>query len=176
MTGGSFQDEAATDTNVFIHLLNPQNNPDGHINGLLGRLAEQRVALLVDDGGRIIGEYNQQLREVLRGQDDRDEIHILRYWVLSAPRRAVQVSGNDALMTAIRRVIDEQSETVDRIFVYVALKEGRVLISNDERHIVTGPPRESGQSPRRNRILNNTRRLRPDGAAIMNSREAYERI
>ena len=175
MTSGPFEDAVAIDTNVFVHLLNPQNNQDRHINGLLGHLAEQRIALLVDGGGRIIGEYNQQLRE-LSGQDDRDEIHILRYWALNAPRRAVPVSGDDALMTSIRRVIVEQSETVDRIFVYVALKEGKVLISNDERHIVTGPPRERGQTPRRNRILNNTRRLRPDGADIMSSWEAYEKI
>lgn len=176
MTGGPFEDAVAIDTNVFVHLLNPQNNQDGHINSLLGYLAEQRIALLVDDGERIAGEYNQQLVEALLGQDDRDEIYTLRYWVLNAPRQDVPVSGNDALMTAIRGVIVERSETVDRIFVYVALKEGKVLISNDERHIVTGPPREGGQTPRRDRILNNTRRLRPEGADIMSSWEAYEKI
>ena len=173
MTGTPFQDAVAIDTNVFIHLLNPQNNPDGHINILLAHLSRKGVALIVDGGGRIDGEYNQQLSEAIRCQDDGNEIYILRYWMLNAPRRAVPVSGDDPLMTAIQRVIVEQSEAVDRIFVYVALKEGKVLISNDERHIVIGPPRENRRPARRTRML---RRFATDGAGILTSQEAHALI
>ena len=49
---------------------------------------------------------------------------------------------NDDLMTAIRDVIIEVSENVDRTFVYVAFQQGTLLISNDLRHIVRGPADE----------------------------------
>ena len=173
MTGPLFQGAVAIDTNVFIHLLNPQNNPDGHINRLLTHLSYEGAELLVDDGGRIAGEYNHLLGAAISGQDDRNEIYILRYWILNAPRRSVEVSGNDVLMTAIRRVIVEPSEAVDRVFVYVALKVGKILISNDEMHIVIGPLRESGQPARRARML---RRFATAGAEILTSWEAHARI
>lgn len=173
MTDSPFQDAVAIDTNVFIHLLNPQSNPDGHINQLLTHLIGLGIALLVDDGGRIAGEYNHLLGAAISGQNDRNEIYILRYWILNAPRRSVEVSGNDALMTAISRVIIEPSEAVDRVFVYVALKAGKILISNDEMHIVTGPRRGSRQTARRDRML---RRFATAGAEILTSQEAHALI
>ena len=79
-------------------------------------------------------------------------------------------------MKAIRKVIIEKSEALDCIFVYVALSQGTVLISNDEVHIVIGPERERGDPTRRQRLLRNSKKLRPQGAEILTSQEAHDRI
>ena len=175
MTGGPFEDAVAIDTNVFVHLLNPQNNPDGQINDLLMRLFEQGVALLVDDGGRIAGEYERSLTPHIRRLDEaRNERQILRYWLRSAPSREVEVFEGDALMAGIGQVIGGEA-AVDRIFVYVAFKEGKILISNDERDIVFGSDRGRGYVPRRELLLRNTQDFRPPGADILTAQEAYEK-
>ena len=169
------QDEMAIDTNVFQHLLNPQDNVDSHINRLLEYLIIQGIALVVDSQGLIAGEYLQQLGRRLGESDDaRNEIQILRYWVLYAPRHRVSVDENDDLMKAIYDVIIEVSENVDRTFVYVAFQQGTTLISNDLRHIVRGPGNES--EPRRERLLSNTQGLRPKGSEILTSQEAEAKI
>ncbi len=179
MTSNPFQDAVAIDTNVYEHILNPQQNVDYHISELLTYLQDQQLKLIVDDDGRIFGEYLNQLEQLISQSDDvKDEILILRYWILLAPRISVEVTLNDEMMNAIKNVITEVSENVDRIFVYVAFHQGRTLISNDQRHIVVGPPRERGQSERRVRLLRSTRRrrMRPDGADILTSQEAHAKI
>ena len=175
MTASPFQDAVAIDTNIFEHILNPQENLDDHINALLRHLQEQEACLIVDDSNRIFGEYNHRIGPIiLRSDDTRNEIYLLRYWLLNAPRLFTSVVGNDELMTKIGQVIIELREAVDRIFCYVAFRNGRVLISNDRMNIVLGPPSES--SARRNRMLHETRRLRPPGADILTSQEAYGKI
>lgn len=176
MTTSLFCDAVSIDTNIFEHLLNPQINVNGHINTLLVHLQEQGVALLVDDRNRISGEYNDRIGPIIRNSDEGNEIYILRYWILNALRVSLAIDRSDRLMSAIRRVIVEQSGEVDRVFVYVALSCGKVLISNDKAHIVIGPRREHGQPPRRRRLLRNSRRFRPEGGEILTSREAHERI
>ena len=175
MTDSPFQDAVAIDTNVFIHLLNPQENAESHINGLLKNLQMAQVSLIVDDSERILGEYNNQIGPMIRESDDtRNEIHILRYWILNCPRLTTRLVLNDALMTAIRGVIVEPDQAVDRILVYVALRQGKVLISNDRMNIVLGPPSESTE--RHQRLLRNTRGFRTGDADILTSLEAYARI
>ena len=169
------QNEVAIDTNVFQHLLNPQNNADSHINRLLEYLIRQGTALVVDNQGLIAGEYLQQLGRRLGESDDvGNEIRILRYWVRQAPRQSVSVDENDALMKAIYDVIVEVSENVDRTFVYVAFQQGTTLISNDLGHIVRGPADEP--EPRRERLLSSTEGLRPSGAQILTSQEADAKV
>ena len=171
------EDCVAIDTNVLEHLLNPQMNSESHISELLIHLQEQGVQLIVDDRNRISNEYDDRLSSTLSNASyTSTEIYIMRYWIRHAARREVTVDSSDSLMRAIRGVIPGNSEGVDRIFVYVAFRNGSVLISNDERHIVIGPPRESGQRPRRDRLLRGTRRLRSAGADIMTSWEAHSRI
>ena len=175
MTDSPFQDAVAIDTNVFIHLLNPQENIESHINELLKDLQTAQVSLIVDESGRILGEYNNRIGPMIRQSDDmRDEILILRYWTLNCPRLTTKLVHNDALMTAIRGVIVELDQTVDRILVYVALLRGKALISNDRMNIVLGPPSESTE--RRQRLLRNTRRFRSGDAEILTSLEAHARI
>ena len=178
MTTSPFQDAVGIDTNVFEHLLNKENNnADDHINDLLIHLQQQSIALLVDAGGRIAGEYKHHLDPIVRRADDeRNEVYILRYWMTYAHRYEVTVNGSGPLMTAIRGVIREDSEAVDRIFVYVCLSEGKILVSNDEMHIVIGPARESRLGERRHRLLRDSRRLRPDGSNILTSLKAHAAI
>ena len=175
MTESPFEDSVAIDTNVFLHLLNPSENTESHITVLLSYLQREGITLIVDDDGRIAGEYLHHIGPVIRRTDDtRNEIFLLRYWILNAQRQQVTVTGSDRLMAAIRQVIVEPSEAVDRIFVYVAFDAGKVLISNDGEHILDGPVRGSGQ--RRQRLLRSTRRLRSTGADILTSQEAHSRI
>ena len=161
----------AIDTNVFQHLLNPQNNPDSHINRLLEHLTILGTSLLVDTQGVIASEYNQQLTRRIRNADDlRNEIQLLRYWVLEAPRLKVSVTEFDQLMRVIRSVIVEDDEDTDRTFVYVAFRQGTVLVTNDRRHIVRRPG--GGSTFRRDILLEQTVGLRPETARIMTSEEA----
>ena len=177
MTIGPFEDCVAIDTNVFEHLLNPEMNPGSHINELLAYLQEHGVSLIVDDDGRILNEYDNRLGPILRNIDSsRIEMYVLRYWTRYVDRRDVTVNLSDALMRAIGNVIPGNSEGVDRRFVYVSFRLGKILISNDETHIVIGPPRERDQQPRRQRLLRSTRRLRSTGADILTSQEAHSRI
>ena len=175
MTSSPFQDAVTIDTNVFEHLLNPQENADFHINELLAHLQKAEVHLVVDKGRRIANEYNHRIGpRIASGDDTRNEIYILRYWMEFVQRDEVQVSGSDNLMIAIRHVIIEPRENVDRIFAYVTLRQGKVLISNDRMNIVTGPPSES--SERRHRLLQDTSRFRTGDADILTSLEAHARI
>ena len=169
------RDEVAIDTNVFQHLLNPQNNIDSHINRLLEQLIRERTTLVVDAQGIVASEYQQQLARRL-GESDSvgNEIQILRYWILRAQRHQVTVNDDDDLMKRIYDIITEVSENVDRVFVYVAFRRGATLVSNDLRHIVRGPADES--EPRRERLLSNTEGLRTNGAQILTSQEACAAI
>ena len=175
MTKSLSRDEVAIDTNVFQHLLNPQNNIDSHINRLLEQLIRERTTLVMDAQGLVASEYQQQLGRRL-GESDNvgNEIQILRYWILRAERHQVPLNDDDDLMKRIYDIITEVSENVDRVFVYVAFQQGTTLISNDLRHIVKGPADES--EPRRKRLLSSTEGLRPGGAKILTSQEACEAI
>ena len=175
MTTGPFQDAVAIDTNVFMHIRNPEKNPDRHIHHLLGVLVEQRVELLVDDGGFIHHEYEEHVIRMLEGNSvDAGEVYLLRYFMDVTYQLKIAVGRRDQLMAAISEVIFEPSKNPDRTFVYVAFHEGKSLISNDEEDIVIGPPNE--RRPRRDRLLRETRRVRPTGAGIFTSAEASAQI
>ena len=172
MTTNPFQDAVAIDTNVFVHLKNNEENCDGHIHHLLGVLIEQGVELLVDGNDVIKREHERHVIPVLEGNSvDAGEVYLLQYFMDVNFQRKVVVDRRDRLMAAINRVIFEPSKNADRTFVYVAFHEGKSLISNDRTDIVEGPTSE--RMPRRNRLLRETRRLRPRGADIFTSQDAH---
>ena len=171
-------DYIAIDTNVFEHLLNPQENTDNHIETLLISLAGDGVNLIVDEDRRIENEYEHRIGPMLKITSDENiqNVLLLQLWIESQidNRKRVSVSNNDPLMTAIKGVITEH-EAVDRIIVYVAFKSDRILITNDRRHIIEGGPRE--RSKRRETLLRNTRRRRPNKKSeILSSTEAAARV
>ena len=174
MSSHPFQDAVAIDTNVFVHLKNPEQKPYRHIHHLLGVLIEQEVELLVDYGGFIHDEYQEVIDMVEGNSVDADEAYLLQYFMNVDHQRKVAVTRRDRLMTAIWKVICERDKNPDRTFVYVAFHEGKSLISNDRADIICGPPSE--RRPRRDRLLRETRRLRPDGADILTSQEAHAAI
>ena len=178
MTDSSFSDSVAIDTNVFRHLINPQDNIGLHINKLLEHLQHLGVRLILDDKGCIFGEYSRMIVPLISTRDDTgNERQILNYWVHYMPRRIVDIDCQDGLMTSIAKVICEPAERVDRILVYVALRSGRILITNDKRHILSGPDRgRRNQCPRRKILLCKTSRIRSDGAGILSSQEAHGMI
>ncbi len=177
MTKSPFRGYVSIDTNVFMHLLNCTQNPDRHIHRLLEHLQKEEVILVVDDKGRILKEYEHHLSPIISNQRAGilNELYILRFWIRFVSRLETPVDLSDTLMNAIKKVVKEPSENTDRIFVYVAFLSGNILISNDDTHIVTGPVREHGVGPRRHRLLSSTRKLRPNGADILTSKEAYDK-
>ena len=165
MTEFLFQESVAIDTNVFVHLLNPERNTDAHINKLLGDLIQrgvegQALLLIVDGRGRIEREYIRHVKPMLEGQSVRgNELYILTYWMNIDLRFRVPVVDNDLLMIRIKKTIYEASKRADRTFVYVAFKQGKILISNDETDIVYGPEEENNKTPRRDRLLSGARKI-----------------
>ena len=170
-------DYVAIDTNVFEHLLNPQENINRHIDELLKTLMIDEVSLIVDEERKIENEYEERVGPIIRNNSDEDiqQLPLLRFWIASQidNRKRVGVSNNE-LMRAIRGIIKE-NEAVDRIFVYVAFTCDRILITNDGRHIIEGSARES--SERRKTLLRKTRNYRPNQKSeILSSCEAVSRL
>ena len=178
-------DFIAIDTNIFEHLFNPKENIDKHINKILSVLMENKTKLLIDETGgrpsRIRDEYANRLIPRLRKPDiGTSEMSLLDYWVSCAFEEIVVLDNGDDLMTAIRGAMGHSNAT-DRIFVYVAFKKGRILITNDKKHIIDEGTRKN---VRRKRLLKETRQcrkrtIRPqneDKSGILTSREARECI
>ncbi len=164
-------DYIAIDTNVFLHLTNEKFNSDRHIHKLLQvpKEGENKIHLLVDTNGEIFSEYGRHLlkEEFLQSRQRKNEAQIIKYWLRFAPRKPISVHKTDQLWSAIFSIIPEAKEEVDRIFVYVAFQTGRILISNDRKHIVSR--RGQLKSCYRNGFCSN-------GADVMDSQEAYNRI
>ena len=70
MTNDPFKDAVAIDTNVFEHIMNPQQNVASHISELLSYLQERKIGLIVDQSGRVAGEYLNQLAALIGRSDD----------------------------------------------------------------------------------------------------------
>ena len=160
MSNSVFQGAVAIDTNVFEHIFNKEKNVDSHIDDLLLSLQEDSIRLLVDEGSKIFDEYERIIGPKLAYSEHNYEISVLRYWLGTQETwEPVDVVSPSELMAAIKRIVHEPDENVDRILVYVALYRGKNLISNDEVHIVIGPQREWGDFERRHRLKKQTRNI-----------------
>jgi hypothetical protein len=124
------------DANVFEHLLNPQENVDKHINQLLAVITSSHQ-LYIDRGGKIKGEYEVRLEAAINNPEQQDnfEIYLLRFWLKMKEMKIVEADTPQSLREAIKKVIIEVSETIDRCFVETAALSGCDLITNDELHI-----------------------------------------
>jgi len=158
------RDTIAIDANVFRHMFNPQNNVDGHIHALLNQLMDDKIKLLIDDEGEILKECNHQLKPYLKSEDDRyAEGPLLLYWFRQANQKLVPVDSIDDLMTAINPIVPP-CKGADRFYVYVALKEGRILVTNDKKDIWNV----------RDSLLEIE--ARAEGADILTSQEAHRKL
>lgn len=176
MTATTPVDSIAIDTNVFEHLLNPQENVCGHIDVVLKYLEDCNATLISDSKGRIEGEYDNRLGRLIECAPEGPQRQILEYWINVCHRYKVDLKFDDQLMGGIESVIREPKETVDRIFVYVAFKSGRHLITNDRLHIVDGPEKKKGH--RRAKLLKILKKRGRNIRAvdILTSCEAYTKF
>ena len=159
-------DLVAIDTNVFGQIGNHSMNTGHHINTLLEHLIRQKTHLLVDKNGKIAGEYKHHLNnpDFLK-KCVGNEPYLMEYWMDVNIRKKVPVV-RDSLWNAIHGCIPELNEENDRIFVYVAFISGKVLISNDNKHI----------GKRKEQLHRATNALCSTGGDVMTSYTAYKQI
>jgi|GEM_PF-2222101 len=125
------------DTNIFIHLKNPPGGQgDTHIHQLLASLATSHM-LQVDKEGKILGEYEVILGSMLDNPDNQNEfeIYLLRYWLKLKESSILEKAAPRDLRDAVKNIIIEVDETIDRCFVETAALSDCDLITNDELHI-----------------------------------------
>lgn len=173
------ENEILIDTNVFKHLCDrdPNHNGDGHVGVLLSVLASRKCVLLIDDAGLFRHEFREIVEpQFRRASEIAGEIAILRYWADPSNYEERETARNRDLVKLIKKVIIE-NERADRAFVYIALSNGRVLVTNDKTHIVEGPAtkKERGGN-RRTRLFNIAKKHVVNGAAILLSREAHASV
>ena len=176
---GLTSDTVIIDSNIFEHFVGRHRdfNPDGHLGELLGRLLLDRIQLAIDLRGEIEREYQAIVEPMIRsGSQTGNELEVLRYWMNPDNHTAVEVSAEGPLMKAIKSVLHETKEKVDRFFVAVAFTKGRILVTNDVLHIVEGPNHEKRLGHRRDRLRKAARKHLSDGAEILVGREAHSRL
>src|SRR5690349_6403414 len=72
----------AIDTNVFVHLTNPQENPDSHIDQMLSHLAKDNPRLCIDSTNKISNEYLEKLGPRIGNSNETGiAIYLLRFWM-----------------------------------------------------------------------------------------------
>ena len=171
------RDFIAIDTNIFEHLLNPQNNTNDHVYKLLKQLLIiDKIKLLVDGKKKITDEYDKRLTpRVKQINDDSKKRRLLRYWIKSENRKYVKVS-EDELMGKIKIIIPPKKgkPRTDRYFVYVAFKEDRVLITNDRKDMIDEGIKKG---ERRKKLLKISKKIEGSkNANILTSQIAYDRL
>ena len=177
-------DAIAIDTNVFEHILDPEMNVGNHINELLETLAFDDVSLIVDAERRIQNQYRNRLEEKFNNASEKgNSLYIYKLWFEKRmnARKIVHVNLSDDLMVTINGIL-LRSERVDKILVYVAFKEGRKLVTNDNSDIVNGQPKE--RNTRRAALKKKTKRIRRrlgvtnnnDKSDILDSNQAHQNL
>jgi hypothetical protein len=159
------------DTNVFEHLLNEDKNivvidvatntEEKHINRLLKFMQKQSYILCIDKQARIMEEYKYRLKETIKNaSDERDEIQILRYWIVSDnahyySEKEINLNLDKILKTIILND-DNKPETTDCIFVHTAAINHCNLVTNDSDYTlcINQPPKNNSKSRTKNAKIN----------------------
>ena len=124
------------DTNVFIHLLNPEINTSRHINILLNQLKSTHQ-LQIDKAGKIDTEYKRKLCDVIQNMDEqRFEQQILQFWILIKEKNIIDTDPSEQLRNGIAKIINDQTKSVDRCLVATAALTTADLITNDSVDIL----------------------------------------
>ena len=162
-------DYIAVDTNIFEHLLNPAENTDNHITILFQSMINDEVGLIVDNKGVINNEYLNRLKPRIKESHYKNYDFIFRYFFNQHTNEIqVPVVHNDTLMTKIKEIIPNVSR--DRVFIYVAIKKDKVLITNDRSDILN---EGSKRYARRNQLLKMANQQGYKSANIYDSLEAH---
>lgn len=157
-------DSIAIDVNVFMHLIDTRIKGD-HIRVLLGQLTKDKILLLIDDMNKISNEYKKHILPLFQKMDEGYPNRILlARWFLPDNRRIVPVNMTGELMVAITNIIPSW-KGADRFYAYVALHEGRVLVTDDTKDILS----------ERAKLLNIKVHPRiPRGAKILSPKQAHD--
>ncbi len=162
-------DFIAVDTNVFGHIHNKNMNTENHIYKLLKSLVDLKVLLLIDDEGVIRHEYKHHIERKIERLTIDNRI-ILRLWMDPQNHECVTVDESSLLWNGICAIVpeeqDKNKEEVDRIFVYVAFVKDRILISNDEKHIINN----------RDKLKSKAEGMDLLQADVMTSKEAHKKL
>ena len=139
------------DTNVFEHLLYNEKNiilgdletktEEKHINKLLKVLQSQGYQLCMDRQKRIKEEYKHRLIQRIKdSSDERDEIQILRYWIVLHTPHFIDKEINLPLDKILKTIILNdrgEPETTDCIFVHMAALNKCDLVTNDSDYTLS---------------------------------------
>ena len=161
--------KSAIDTNLFEHLLNPQENVYAHIDRLLQKMRDIGVMLIIDDKRRILAEYNDRTVPLFKNQGtDSSKRFLIQYWTQECKKYHVPVEHSSELMKKIKKVLP-QGEGTDAVFVFVVFRCGGTLLTNDRDDIID---EGSKQDARRRKLLKI--RERDMNSEILTSKEAFD--
>jgi len=124
------------DTNVFVHLLNPEKNIKKHINQLLVTIPYTHQ-LQIDKDKKIEAEYNQKLIEIIKNASETGiERQLLELWILKKEKYYLEVKPPDNLRKYVKQIINDDSKRVDRYLVETTAISDCDLVTNDETDIL----------------------------------------
>jgi len=124
------------DTNVFVHLLNPDKNVNKHINQLLVTLHDTHQ-LQIDKDEKIKAEYAHKLTEAIKNASELGiEKYILELWINKKSMRSLEVQPPNNLSNFVKQVINDPTKRVDRYLVETAALSDCDLVTNDETDIL----------------------------------------
>ena len=167
-------DFVAIDTNVFGHLVTKPAEESVHIEILLVWLYDNNTRLIVDSKSRIAYEYQQTLIERLKTHQHSLYEDLLEYWLSpNSENMIVTVDHKEDLMKEIKKIVKIGRKSIDSIFVYVAIRSDRALITNDRKDIIDVV---KGDSKRRLKLLDVARKFGFEQAVIFDSQEAISEI
>ena len=140
------------DTNVLIHLFNPQNNDGEHIDALLKGLVAQKRSVCVDrrDGqeGRIESEYKHYLVPIIKARSNEGaRMELLKYFLVIADKDFRDVDFASALGVSIRNTMNAVgAEPSDHVFAYVTCAANSPMVTNNTPHFPRQELRQCAQA------------------------------
>ena len=166
------EDYIAIDTNIFVHLM--ESSKASNIEKLLLMLQKKKIRLILDSKNRIKGEYAHKIHDHFQMAVHRDYQDIIDYWLdQGTDDLVITVNQNDSLFKKIKEILKLEKKTIDRIFVYVALRTNRTLITNDRSGIIDENTKAKDGS-RRSKLLRVAHKEKAKSTNIYDSDEAYE--
>ena len=159
------------DTNVFEHLVNPKENICNHIYKLLERFLTDNILFLVDDEKQITREYSKRLPKYFKKLNEGKGERLLLKRLFDSHKKVVSVNLSDKLMTCITKIVPK-NKGVDRFFVYVAFKKGKILVTNNTKDMIDDGKRTGEKRKELIKCLSHKNR----SANILTSWNAYNRL